>query len=90
MTKISAKKARDDFSKVLKDIAEREEFVVEVHGIPSAVMVNYTEYKQMQEELEDYRILNNPDVIKRIKEAEEDIKKGDVMTLDELKKELGL
>ncbi len=91
MTTISLAKLRINLSDVIKKMVKNNErYIVEKDEIPVGVFMNYHEYKQLMEELEDLALMSDPDVIERIKEAEADYKAGRVRPFDELIEELGL
>ena len=81
-------KVRENLTKIV-DRANRllEECVVTVNGEPAAVILSHSEYESWKETVE---ILSDPQLMKAIKEGEEDIKKGNYITFDNLKKELKL
>ena len=56
------------------------------NGCPKVVMMSVDEFDSIMETME---IMSDPELMKDIKEAEEDFKKGDYVTLDELKREFG-
>lgn len=62
------------------------DYVITVNGKRAAVLISADEYDSWQETNE---ILADKKLMKAIKEAEEDIKKGNFITLEELKKDLG-
>lgn len=55
-------------------------------GRPKAVLMSADEFDSLMETLE---ILGDPDIMKSIKRAEDEYKRGEYVTLDQLKKELG-
>ena len=55
-------------------------------GRPKAVFMSYDEFDSLMETLE---ILSDPKIMKSIKQAEDEYKRGEYVTLDQLKKELG-
>lgn len=73
----------------LVDRANRllDEYIITVNGKPAAVIMSAAEYESWKETNE---ILNDPGLMKAIKEGEEDIKKGHYVTFEQLKKELKL
>lgn len=81
-------KARENLTKII-DRANRllEEYVVTVNGEPAAVIMSHSEFESWKETMD---ILIDPELLKAIKEGEEDIKKGNFVTFDTLKKELKL
>lgn len=73
----------------LVDSAKRkmDEYVITVNGVPEAVLMSHDEYESLKETLD---IMSDPQLMKGIKEAEEDIKAGRVYDWDDVKKELNL
>lgn len=73
----------------LVDNASRkfDEYIITVKGVPQAVLISSAEYDSWKETNE---ILADKQLMKAIKEGEEDIKKGNYVTLNQLKKELKL
>ena len=61
--------------------------MIPVNGAPAAVLISAEEYESWKETNE---IMADPALMKAIKQGEKDIKKGDYITLEELKKELKL
>ncbi len=64
-----------------------DEYIITVKGLPAAVLISAAEYESWQETNE---IMADKELLKAIKEGEEDIKKGNYVTLEQLKKELKL
>jgi PHD/YefM family antitoxin component YafN of YafNO toxin-antitoxin module len=56
-------------------------------GKPVALMMSVDDYESLLETLD---ILSNSKLIKKIKRAEADIKRGRIKTLDKIDKELGI
>lgn len=83
---LSITKARDEFP-TLVDKASRllEEYVITVNGEPKAVVISAKEYESWKETNE---ILSDPELVKAIKEGEEDIKHGRVHDWEDVKKDL--
>ena len=91
MATISLARLRLNLSSVIKQLVKKNErYIVEKDEIPVGVLINYQDYKNMIEQLEDYALMSNPDVVARIEEAKKDIKEGRVRPLEEFAKELGL
>lgn len=63
-----------------------DEYIITVKGIPQAVLMSSAEYESWKETNE---ILSDSELIKAIKEGEEDVKAGRVYDWDDVKKELG-
>ena len=81
-------KAREKLTNLVENAKKRlDEYVITVNGTPAAVIVSVAEYESWKETME---IMADPELLKAIKEGEEDIKKGRYITLDQLKKELKL
>lgn len=64
-----------------------DEYIITVNGSPAAVLMSAQEYESWKETTE---ILSDPELVKAIKEGEEDFKKGRFITFEQLKKELKL
>ena len=81
-------KAREELP-TLVDKAKKnlDEFIITVNGTPAAVLMSHDEYESLKETLD---IMSDPGLMKAIKEGEEDIKNGNVITLEELEKELAM
>lgn len=73
----------------LVDSAKRkmDEYVITVNGVPEAVLMSHDEYESLKETLD---ILSDPQAMKDLREAEEDVKAGRLYDWDEVKKELNL
>ena len=81
-------KAREELTTLVENAKKRlDEYVITVNGTPAAVIISVAEYESWKETME---IMSDPELMKAIKEGEEDIKKGRYITLDQLKKELKL
>lgn len=80
--------ARDELTGLVENVKNKlDEYVITVNGKPAAVIMSAAEYDSWKETNE---ILNDPSLVRAIKQGEEDIKKGNYVTLEELKKELQL
>lgn len=64
-----------------------QEYVITVRGRPKAVLMSSEEFESWKETMD---ILSDPGLVKAIREGEEEIKAGKVITLEELEKELSL
>ena len=89
MTKtLPISKARDELAELVEKAASRlDEYVITVNGVPKAVLMSAREFDSWKE-TED--ILADKELMKSIKRAKEDIKKGRVYDWEEVKKELNL
>ncbi len=63
--------------------------IITVDGSPEAVILSMEEYRVYESLKETEEILNDPKMMKDIKEAEEDIKAGREYGWEDVKKELG-
>lgn len=79
---------RKNIFKMLEKI-EKESITITLtyHGKPKWVIMSGDEYEGLMETLD---ILSDEELMKDLREAEEDIKKGNTISLDELKKEWDL
>lgn len=81
-------KAREDLASLVHNANKKlDEYVITVNGVPAAVLMSAAEFESWKETTE---ILADPGLMEAIREGEKDIKNGDFVTLEELKKELGL
>lgn len=81
-------KARNDLPTLVNNAAKKlDEYIITVNGVPQAVIMSVVEYESRRETEE---ILADKELMKGIREGEEDFKKGDFITFDQLKKELKL
>jgi prevent-host-death family protein len=81
-------KAREELTTLVEGASKRlEEYVITVNGTPAAVLMSAAEFESWKETMD---ILSDPELMKDIKEAEEDIKAGRVYDWEDVKKELGL
>jgi prevent-host-death family protein len=89
MTKsITLKALRPKLPRVIDEIdSKMDRFIVTKRGKPVALMMSVDDYESLLETLD---ILSNSKLIKKIKRAEADIKRGRIKTLDKIDKELGI
>lgn len=81
-------KAREELTKLVENAQKRlDEYIITVNGFPAAVLMSAAEYESWKETNE---MINDPGLMKAIKEGEEDLKKGKFVTLEQLKKNLKL
>jgi len=81
-------KAREELTTLVENANKKlVEYVITVNGFPAAVLISAAEYESWKETNE---IMGNPELMKAIKEGEEDIKNGEFVTFEDLKKELNL
>lgn len=73
----------------LVDRVQREDdrIVVTRNGRPAAVLVSPDDLESLEETL---AILSDPDLMRQIREGRAEIERGEGVTLDELKRRLGL
>src|SRR3990167_4160395 len=77
-------KAREELT-TLVDKARKllDEYIITVNGSPAAVLMSAAEYESWKETIE---ILSDKKLMRSIKEGEEDFKKGNFVTFEQLKK----
>ena len=85
---LSITQARDELTTLVNNAQRKlNEYVITVNGSPAAVIISAAEYESWKETNE---ILCNPQLLKAIQKGDEDIKKGNFVTFEDLKKELNL
>lgn len=92
MTKtITIKKASEELPAIIKRTKKsRSRYFITVDGVLSAVLMSHDEYEKLEFEMETNEILADKELMKAIKEGEEDIKAGRVHDWEDVKKELGI
>ncbi len=81
-------KAREDLTSLVENASARlDEYVITVNGVPAAVLLSAVEYDSLRETNE---ILDNPRLMKAIKEGEEDVRMNRVYAWESVKEELKL
>lgn len=77
--------AREALPTIVKNVQNKlSEYVITVSGSPSAVLLSYDEYESWKETVE---ILTDASLLKTIQKGQEDIEKGDYVTLEQLEKD---
>ncbi|HSW97270.1 MAG TPA: type II toxin-antitoxin system prevent-host-death family antitoxin [Candidatus Saccharimonadales bacterium] len=86
ITTLPITKAREDLT-TLVERANRllEEYVITVNGSPAAVLLSVSEFESWKETV---AILSDKTLLQAIKEGEDYLKKGNSITLEQLKKDL--
>lgn len=89
MTKIlPITQAREELTTLVNNANKKlAEYVITVNGSPAAVLMSAAEFDSWKETLD---ILSDPELMKAIKEGEEDFEKGRYITFEQLKKNLKL
>ena len=84
---ISISQARAEFP-ALVDKASKllDEYIITINGTPAAVLMSAREYESWKETNES---LSDPELVKAIKQGEEDLAAGNYVTLEDLEKRLG-
>ena len=87
-TTLSITQARNELPQLVNNAKKKlSEYIITVNGSPAAVLISAAEYESWKETNE---ILADPGLMKAIKKGEEDIKKGNYVTFEKLKKDLNL
>jgi len=83
---VPVRQLRSNLSQLLSDVADRRDHVVVTrNGRPAAALVPVDEYEALEETAE---ILSDPDALQAIEAGLEEIERDDVVTLDQLRREL--
>lgn len=89
MTTISATRARADFYDLLEEVSRKKKRVgITNKGETKAVLINADELESIEETLDI--LSSNPNILQELKEAEEQIARGEYVRWEDLKKELEL
>lgn len=84
MTTMNLSEAKDKLSQLVKDTSETTgQVVITVSGRNQAVLISMEEYESLQETIE---ILKDQALVKKIMSSMEDIKKGDVVNFETIRK----
>lgn len=79
-------KVREDLATLVDNARLRlDEYIITVNGYPAAVLLSAAEYDSLKETNE---ILDNPQLMKAMKEGEEDMRLNRMHDWEEVKKEL--
>lgn len=85
---LSITKAREELTTLVENANKRlEEYIITVNGSPAAVLLSAQEYESWKETTE---ILADPELMKAIRQGENEIAEGKAESWDDVKKELGL
>jgi prevent-host-death family protein len=83
---LSVTKAQEKLPELVEKARKKAgDSIITVNGKPTAILVSIEEYESLKETLE---IMSDPELMKAIREGEEDVKKGRTITLEEFEKEL--
>mgnify|MGYP001583429528 FL=1 len=83
---ITVRELRPELSSVIRNIHEKfDRYFVTRHGKPEIVMMSVEDYESIMETLE---IESDKELMKRLKKAKADMKKGRGIPLDDLNKRL--
>ena len=81
-------KARENLTTLVENANKRlEEYIITVNGSPAAVLISAAEYDSWKETNE---VITDLNLLKTMREGEEDMKNGKFVTFEELKKDLNL
>ena len=85
---MTLKELRPGLPKVMERIDKKlDRYVITRRGTPVAVMMSVDDYESLIETLD---ILNDPETMRNIRQAEKEIKKGRTIPWAKVKKKLGL
>lgn len=81
-------KARQELPTIVDRASKKmDEYIITVNGVPAAVIMSVAEYESIQETNE---IMNDPKLMRDIKQGEKEIEEGKGIPWEDVKKELGL
>ena len=87
MTTISATNARNNFYELLEEAASGKKIAITNKGETKAVLISPEEFASWEATLD---VMSDPELVKAIKEGEEDVRAGRVRDWEDIKKELNL
>jgi antitoxin YefM len=84
---VPVRELRSELARLLDDVVDRREHVVVTrHGRPAAALIPIDEYEALEETAE---ILSDPDALAAIETGLAQLERGETVTLDDLRRELG-
>lgn len=78
MKVVNTLELKNKTNKLLREVMKGNPLIITYRGKPAASILPLTE-----DDLEDFIIENSPTILKKIRKAEEDIRAGRVVSLDE-------
>ena len=88
---ITAINLRHNLGAVLDQVANgRERFLIKRAGIPAAVLISIADYEDTEDLLDTWHEQRDPVFQRSLVKARQDIKRGKVATLDDLRRDLQL
>ena len=85
---ITITEGRKELFKIAEEVQKPDtQYIFTIEGKPGVVLMSADEYDSLMETME---ILSNPEIMRDIRQAEEDYKKGRNTSWEEVKKELVL
>ena len=86
---INALNLRHNLGKILDQVAnKRERFLVKRAGIPAAVILNVSDYEDLEDLIDTYYEQQDPAFQRSLAQAREDIRDGKTATLADLHRDL--
>jgi len=83
---LTVTEAKKSFCELVRETDETfDRVIITRGGHPAAVLLAYDDYGGMQETIE---IMSDPELVRKIREGEEDIRAGRTVSLEELDREL--
>lgn len=83
---VTLKSLRPRLPRIVEEIdSKMDRFIITKRGRPVALMISIEDYESMLETLD---ILSNTKLMKKIKRAEADIRKGNLKALDRIERDL--
>lgn len=87
MTTISITKARTNLYDLVEDVSKGKRVGITNRGETRVVLISQAELESLEETLD---ILSDPKALRELKEAEEQVARGELIEWEDLKKELRL
>lgn len=84
---IGTDELRRELTDIINNLSEEKEIVITQHGKPQAILLDLESYIDMLETLED---LNTPGLIESVRKGAKEVREGEYLTLNQLKKRLKL
>ena len=85
---VTLKNLRPKLPRIIDEVdSKMDRFIVTKRGRPVALIISVDDYESLLETLD---VLSDAGLMKKIKKAEAEVRKGNVKALDEIEKELGI
>lgn len=80
--------ARKEIFKIAEDVQHPDTYYeITIDGKSKVIVMSRDEFVSIMETMD---VMSDPDMIKELRESEEDFRRGDYVTLDEIKDKIGI